>query len=152
MNRYSTFIAKSIASLFGVGYFWPFPATWGSAAVGIVLYFFWPGIPVEIKLVITVMMFILGVYLASLIERAENIHDPSFVVIDEAVGMMIATFLLSQFWWQWVLAFFLFRFFDILKPWPASWFDARRGGLNLMTDDVVAACYTFIILFVLLTW
>lgn len=145
-NQSLLFLSKAITSLFGFGYFWPFPATWGSAAAGIALYFFWPELSVAIKLAIIMATFLLGTYLAGIIERAENTHDPRFVVIDEAVGMMIATFLLHQIWWQWVLGFFLFRIFDILKPWPASWINDAKGGFSIMGDDVIAGVYTLAIL------
>jgi phosphatidylglycerophosphatase A len=46
--------------------------------------------------------------------------------------------------WQWMLiGFVLFRFFDIVKPWPVSWADKElHGGLGIMLDDVVAGFYT----------
>lgn len=98
-------------------------------------------------------IFILGFILAEIIERLEKIQDPSFVVIDEIVGMMVSTYFLQSIWWQWVLAFFLFRFFDILKPWPASWLDhGGLGGFGVMMDDVVAGVYSFTVLSLILSW
>ena len=76
--------------------------------------------------------------------------DPSEVVIDEVVGMLLALWPLSLGLWMqgvpgsvfpwpgWVLGFLAFRFFDILKPPPVSWAERVPGALGVMLDDVVA--------------
>ena len=68
--------------------------------------------------------------------------DPKEVVIDEVAGQGIA-FLFCPFAWPWLLAaFVLFRFFDILKPWPVGWIDRNwHGGWGIMADDLVAGLY-----------
>lgn len=85
-------------------------------------------------------LLLVGVYwIADYLKRvATGVSDPSEVVIDEWVGMWIAMWGLPSDW-RWVgLAFFAFRFFDILKPWPVSYFDRRTDALGVMLDDVVA--------------
>ena len=72
--------------------------------------------------------------------------DPAVVTIDEVVGMLISIIFLPQTPMYLLSAFFLFRLLDILKPWPASYFDARPGGWNIMLDDVVAGVYANCIL------
>ena len=71
--------------------------------------------------------------------------DPGKVVIDEVVGQFIAliplTFVLREAWWPIIFAFLLFRFFDIVKPYPARKFEALHGGLGIMADDIVAGVY-----------
>ncbi|MDR3208965.1 MAG: phosphatidylglycerophosphatase A [Rickettsiales bacterium] len=74
-------------------------------------------------------------------------HDPSVVVVDEIAGqtltvLPIARFLnWGQLWW-WLGAFFLFRLFDITKPQPARFFDAKvLNAHGVMLDDVVAGFY-----------
>lgn len=65
--------------------------------------------------------------------------DPSEVVLDEVAGMWIALAAVPYTWWGWLLAFVLFRVFDILKPWPVSWADNELpDGLGVMMDDVIA--------------
>jgi phosphatidylglycerophosphatase A len=56
--------------------------------------------------------------------------------------------------WLWVvLGFVLFRFFDILKPWPIAWADKRvHGGLGIMLDDLLAAVYAWLILQLLIQY
>jgi len=92
---------------------------------------------------LTVTLFVLGVVAAAYLERKTGDADPGCVVVDEMVGMMAA---LALFKWSWVTAvgaFVAFRFFDIVKPFPARQFEERRGGLGIMLDDIVAAAYTW---------
>ena len=66
-------------------------------------------------------------------------HDNSSIVIDEFDGMFIAVIAFPHFWYYSLLAFVLFRIFDILKPWPVSLADKKiGGGLGVMVDDVIA--------------
>jgi phosphatidylglycerophosphatase A len=75
--------------------------------------------------------------------------DSPAIVIDEILGM-IATMLGNPVSWPWLMAGFgLFRLFDILKPWPASWFDRMHGGAGVMLDDLAAAFYANVALRVL---
>ena len=81
-------------------------------------------------------------------------QDPSEIVIDEVVGMLIALWPLSAGltmmgaaahvwpWPGWVLGFLLFRFFDIVKPPPVSWADNLPGAMGVMLDDIVAGALT----------
>jgi phosphatidylglycerophosphatase A len=68
-------------------------------------------------------------------------EDPSVVVIDEVVGMWISLILLPKTIAATVMAFLLFRLFDILKPPPARQSERFRNGWGIMTDDVVAGVY-----------
>ena len=75
--------------------------------------------------------------------------DPSWIVVDEVVGMWIAAAAapLSLLWFG--IAFLLFRFFDILKPWPVGWADRKvGGGMGVMLDDVFAGLYAAVIILV----
>ncbi len=130
---------KCIVSFFGVGYIRPLSATWGSLASGFVLYWFWPTVAFEYKVLAIIAVFLIGWGLSHRVELKSGLHDPHFIVIDEVVGMMIVTAFLSQIWWHWVLAFFFFRLFDIAKFWPASIFDEEPGGFAIMFDDVLMA-------------
>jgi phosphatidylglycerophosphatase A len=71
--------------------------------------------------------------------------DPSQVTIDEAVGMWISLLWLPKTPIVFLSAFFLFRFFDIIKIFPATYFDRKRGGFAIMMDDVVAAVYANVV-------
>ena len=67
--------------------------------------------------------------------------DPSVVVIDEVAGYLLTIFLLPPSWLTFGLGFVLFRFFDILKPYPIKKMEKLRGGLGIVMDDLVAGLY-----------
>ncbi|MCH7881847.1 MAG: phosphatidylglycerophosphatase A [Proteobacteria bacterium] len=87
--------------------------------------------------------FALGVYLCHYTSRALGVHDHSGIVWDEFIGYWITMIAVPAVTWQWVLAgFVLFRFFDIVKPWPVKLADKRlKGGFGIMFDDVLAGLY-----------
>jgi phosphatidylglycerophosphatase A len=91
------------------------------------------------------IVFIVGLKVAAIMEQRYG-HDPSEVTIDEVVGMWISLFLLPKKIFVVLAAFFLFRFLDIVKPFPAHKFDAMHGGFGIMMDDVVAGIYANIII------
>ena len=94
-----------------------------------------------------VLLFLLGVWLCENVSRKLGVHDHGGIVWDEMVGYWLsAAFVPLQ--WHWLLAaFLLFRFFDIVKPWPIRQLDRKiSGGFGIMVDDVVAALFTLVIL------
>jgi phosphatidylglycerophosphatase A len=96
------------------------------------------------------LAFVAGIWLCQRTVDWVKQDDPSGVVWDEIVGYLVAmTF--APVGWQWMLiGFVLFRFFDILKPWPVSWADKKlHGGFGIMLDDVVAGLYAGLVLHVL---
>ena len=73
--------------------------------------------------------------------------DPGIVVIDEIVGQLITLFLVPLHPLTALAGFALFRFFDILKPFPAGWLDRHiHGGLGIMLDDVAAGLMALAVL------
>lgn len=94
-----------------------------------------------------VLLFLLGVLVCGQASRKLGVHDHGGIVWDEMLGYWLsAAFIPLQ--WQWLLAaFVLFRFFDIVKPWPIRLLDSKvGGGFGIMIDDVVAALFTLIVL------
>jgi phosphatidylglycerophosphatase A len=77
--------------------------------------------------------------------RAETIlggHDHSNIVIDEVAGLVVAGAFLPGTWAATAVAFVLFRFFDVVKPFPANVIDRRlAGGVSVVGDDLVAGAY-----------
>jgi len=90
-----------------------------------------------------VIVFILGWWVAARYLRgATAIKDPQWIVIDEVAGQWIALAAVPLDFIWYALGFGLFRFFDILKPWPVRWADRRvPGALGIMLDDVLAGLY-----------
>jgi phosphatidylglycerophosphatase A len=85
-----------------------------------------------------------------------GVHDDGRIVFDEWAGQAISLlpivavhgegFDAATFLWV-LLSFGLFRFFDVIKPWPISWLDARvEGGLGIMIDDIVAGVFAALVL------
>jgi phosphatidylglycerophosphatase A len=142
-----------IATGFGSGLS-PFaPGTAGSAAALLpwlaLRELAWPAYVVAI-----VLAFALGVWASGVVVRELGVEDPGVIVWDEFVGQWIALLplLATARGPAWVgAAFVLFRLFDVLKPWPASWADRRvKGGLGVMLDDALAAIYAAFVLWLAL--
>lgn len=110
-------------------------------------------LPVWLGFVVVVAAFFLGLYLCGETSRRLGVHDHGGIVWDEFVGMwLVLLFVPFDAWW-WLVAFALFRAFDILKPWPIRWLDRRvGGGLGIMVDDVLAAVYALVLLGAAQVW
>jgi phosphatidylglycerophosphatase A len=91
-------------------------------------------------LVVTVLATIAGVWICGASARKLGVHDHPAIVWDEVTGMMLVMLAAPRTWWGIVLAFALFRLFDVWKPWPIREVDhGMGGGLGIMLDDVMAA-------------
>lgn len=91
--------------------------------------------------------FALGVFWCDRSSKALGVHDHGGIVWDEFVGFWITMFMAPSGWTWILLGFFLFRFFDILKPWPINWLDKKvHGGFGIMIDDTLAGIYALIVL------
>lgn len=99
---------------------------------------------------VVVVMFAFGVWLCNRTERDIGVHDHSGIVWDEFVGYLVTMFY-APAGWLWVIAgFFLFRLFDIWKPFPVRQVERRyQKGFGIMIDDVVAGIYAGLALQVL---
>ena len=150
------FFCYTMCSGFGVGYF-PFASgTAGSFATlpfaFLAAYFFGTmGI-----LILTLVTFIIGVIASKEVLKYTE-HDPSIIIIDEVVGQLISFLFVANLlqgnlnaWWAYIIGFFLFRLFDIVKPEPAKWADTKLlNGWGVMLDDVFAGIYAGIFLYLI---
>jgi phosphatidylglycerophosphatase A len=131
---------------FGAGLSPVAPGTAGTVvAVGLELLMRPLGLPVRIAIVIAVC--VVGVWICGESARRLGTHDHPGIVWDEFAGYFLAM-LAAPAGWPWVLAgFVLFRFFDVLKPWPIRELDhGIHGGLGIMLDDLVAGLFAGLIL------
>jgi phosphatidylglycerophosphatase A len=119
------------------------PGTWGSLGA-LFLWLFLP-ITTSVHLSVILTLFVLGVYSSHKVAKYLKVHDPSEVVIDEVVGMGISLFMLPHNWVLYLIAFLLFRFFDILKPSFIYQIQNLPGGWGIMLDDVLAGLFTLAI-------
>jgi phosphatidylglycerophosphatase A len=134
-----SFATKLFASALFSGYSPVASGTVGSA-VALVFYFI-PGFE-SLAIISTsiIVVFILGIKTSRAMEQRYG-HDPAEVTIDEVLGMWISLVLLPKKIFIVIAAFFLFRFFDIIKPFPAREFDNMHGGFGIMMDDAIAGIY-----------
>ncbi len=126
---------------FGSGLSPKAPGTAGTL-VAIPLFLLVADLPLIWYMAIVVIGFLLGIYLCEATSKALGVHDHSGIVWDEIIGFFI-TMTLVPLTWYWLLAgFLLFRFFDIVKPWPIRQADKNlHGGFGIMFDDVLAGLY-----------
>ncbi len=131
---------------FGSGLFPLAPGTAGTMAA-IPVFLLMAQLNLSIYLLLTVLMFGLGVYLCSETSRELEGDDHPAIVWDEIVGFCI-TMIAVPAKLEWVIAgFLLFRLFDIIKPWPIRVLDRSiKGGLGIMLDDVLAGIFAALIL------
>ena len=125
------------------------PGTFGTlAAVPLWLALQW--LPVGAYLGVLLVLFAFGCWVCGTSARLLGVHDYGGIVFDEVVGYLVTCVPLLPAlglvqvprWPWWLAAFVLFRLFDIWKPWPIRWLDARvHGGFGIMIDDVLAAIY-----------
>lgn len=125
------------------------PGTVGSG-LALILFAFIPGFHGLSLFAVIPVVFFLGVFTAGEMEKTEG-HDPSIVNIDEIVGMWISLiFFPGPFSWLWlVIAFLVFRFFDIIKPFPVNVSQKLSGGWGIMVDDLLAGIYTNLVIQIL---
>jgi phosphatidylglycerophosphatase A len=95
-------------------------------------------------------IYLVGVISAGKAEAALGVTDPSPVVIDEVAGQILAFVFQPVISWKSLIGgFLLFRFFDVLKPFPARRLEHLPRGWGIMTDDVMAGAYTALTTFLL---
>lgn len=144
--------AHFLAFGFGAGLAPRAPGTWGTL-VGLALY--WPlaQLPPLVYWLLLTILLLFGVAICGKTGAALGVHDHGGIVWDEIVAILMVLPFAPSAWWGYGLAFVLFRLFDIWKPFPIGWLDARvPGGLGVMLDDVLAAGYAILSLLGVSAW
>ena len=131
---------------FGSGLAAKAPGTFGTLAA-VPLVYLMSFLSLDIFIAITVLSTLIGIYICDKAAKDMDVHDHGAIVWDEVAGLMI-TMIAAPAGLVWmVVGFALFRFFDILKPWPIRWLDAKvHGGFGIMIDDVLAGIFSLICL------
>jgi phosphatidylglycerophosphatase A len=135
-------ISEWIATCFKVGYLPLAPGTWGSIFSILLWWVFIKDLNLYVFGVLIVLFFIIGIVTSNIIIDELDNNDPSHIVIDELVGQWLALLFLPNGLINIAIAFILFRFFDIIKPWPISLIEKLPKGLGVMSDDLVAGFIT----------
>ena len=138
------FLIKTISTFFYVGYFPLIPGTAGSLS-GLILFFLVKD-NIAAYLLTTGLLLFLGFLVTGRAEALMQKNDPPCVVIDEVCGMLLSLLFLPYDIKLVIIAFFIFRLLDTLKPYPVGRLEKLKGSLGIMSDDIVAGLYTNIIL------
>jgi len=128
-----------IASGLGTGYSPVFPGTCGTL-LGIPFFYFFSQNNLVFSGII-VLLFFLGIYVSNVVLKYSEDKDPSFVVIDEVVGLMTACLFVDFTWINMAIIFVLFRFFDISKVLFVKRAEKLPGAWGIMLDDVLAGVW-----------
>lgn len=146
------YLALILATGFGSGYSPIAPGTAGTIiAVPIYIFLsFYCQISLLFYLLILLLLIIIGSIAAQRVGKHFGLIDAQQIVIDEIIGFLITMTAIPLNWPNLILGFALFRVFDILKPWPVSYFDSKvANGFGVVMDDVMAGCYGLAILHIL---
>jgi phosphatidylglycerophosphatase A len=135
-----------LATGFGVGYSPVAPGTLGTL-IAIPIYYFLSEIPLPLYEITLIGFFFLSVWVSENAEIFFGKKDDQRIVIDEMVGFLITMLWVPKTLLFIIMGFFLFRFFDILKPFPIRRLEKKlKGGYGVVLDDVMAGVYANIIL------
>jgi phosphatidylglycerophosphatase A len=140
-------LTKLICTFFFAGYFPLAPGTFASLITSLIIWFLVPPV-FHILPFVSIGLFLISVWSAT---KGEEIFgkDGRQIVIDEVCGMAISLLLVPKQIRWYVIAFFLFRIFDIVKPPPARAVEKFKGGWGVTLDDVVAGIYANVTLHII---
>jgi phosphatidylglycerophosphatase A len=132
---------KQIATLGFIGYLPAAPGTWGTLAGILFLISF--RMPLLVYFSFVILCIAVGIFASQTAEEMIGERDSGHIIIDEFTGCLISLLALPQTTAYFTSAFFLFRFFDILKPPPIRTVETLlKGGVGIMADDVLAGACT----------
>ena len=125
------------------------PGTVGSLATLPLIYLLhYLSINIYTLIILILFLYATAVVVTQNVQKKFHLHDPQWIVIDEVIGMLITwSFVLSVELPILAVVFLTFRFFDIIKIWPASYFDRLDHGMGTITDDVISGIYAGIFTF-----
>jgi phosphatidylglycerophosphatase A len=156
--RARTAWAWRVATFFSIGRLKPGPGTWASLAVTLVWYLgLSPAEPTPLAVGIVSLAgafaaTLAGIPASTIVERESGIPDPGFVVIDEVAGQCVTLAVTPVDVGHAFAAFLLFRFFDIVKPWPIRRLERFPGGVGIMLDDLGAGALGLLFMLALRVW
>ncbi len=140
------FFSKIFSTFFGAGYFPVGQGTLTSFFIVLLYKFFLYRLHWAYYLLLILVVYVLGVVCSSVHSTVLKKKDPHEIVIDEVAGQLLILFRLNPTWRLLLIGFFLFRLFDIAKPFPIRQIEKFPKGWGIMTDDIMAAIYSGILL------
>ncbi|MGC2164532.1 MAG: phosphatidylglycerophosphatase A [Gallionella sp.] len=137
--------AHLLAFGFGSGLAGKAPGTFGTLVAFPIFWFLAPRLSDALFLLVLIWSFAIGVWVCDITGKALGVADYGGIVWDEIVAFALVLFFTPPGWAWSLLAFALFRFFDIVKPPPIRYFDSTwHGGMGVMFDDILAAGYALL--------
>jgi phosphatidylglycerophosphatase A len=134
--------ATLIATWFGTGLLPKAPGTWGSLAAVPCAWVIYQSLGPAALAAASILAFLGGWWACAVLAKKGAEGDPGVIVIDEIAGQWLTLTVVAPDLLFYVTGFALFRFFDIVKPWPVSWAERRVAGpLGVMVDDMLAGLY-----------
>ncbi len=138
-----------LASGCGLGTLPKVPGTWGSLGA-LPLWFLFSWLSTGWYLLLVLIVSGLAIFIADEAEKYLQVTDSPVIVIDEVAGLMLALTGVSLGFGNFLAAFLFFRFFDIVKPFPANWCEENlTGGWGVVADDLVAGIMTWVVMHLL---
>ena len=142
--------AMLLSTWFGAGLLPKMPGTWGSLAALPFAWYIGSAFDAVGLVVAAAIVFAIGFWAADTVSRPAEVRDPGFIVIDEVAAQWLVLAVAPIDPLAYAAGFALFRLADIYKPFPANWADREvHGGLGIMLDDLFAALYAGLALFLL---
>ena len=135
-------LSEWLATCFKIGHLPIAPGTWGSLAAVIGWWLWLQYLDPLVFIVLIITIFIIGVFAINIIIDHTGEKDPSRVVIDEVSGQWLGLLMLPDGMLYIAGAFILFRFLDIIKPWPIRKLEQFPKGWGVMLDDMLAGLLT----------
>ncbi len=153
----------NFSTLFGLGFLTKFPGTLASLITLIIAYILILKTNFLFYIIFLIFLIVFGYFSTSKYTKYKNKDDPSEVVIDEVIGQLISLIFLPYLIFYnkivfetfdiiiyQIMSFIFFRFFDIVKPWPISFFDKKKGTFWVLFDDILAGIISLLISFLIL--
>ena len=142
-------IMKNICTVFGLGNYTKMPGTLGSIAgvfLGFILLSFFP---IQLVIIFFIFFSALSLYAIKIYQKQVGKSDKSEIIIDEVLGQLLVLMFIELEFLQFFFAFILFRFFDILKIFPANFIDKKYSNhYGVIFDDIIAAIQALIVIFI----
>ena len=152
-----------LSTFFGYGYLTQIPGTITSLVTTIFLYIAYEVLEyndLKFSIIFFILLFFYSFYAVKDSESEFEIKDPRQIVIDEVLGQSLPLIFLLYLNQSnqislsieiyYILSFIFFRFFDILKPFPVSYFDKNhKNYFGIIMDDIMAGLYSIILIYLI---
>ncbi len=143
-------ISKIFCTGFGVGKIPFFPGSLASLSILPIIWVIKKNQSTEFFLIVIAIYLIISYFLIKVCISNQSNKDPSYIVVDEHLGQAVTLLFCDEVFIEYLFAFLLFRFFDILKPFPINYFDNIKNPFGVIGDDILAGIISGLIILLVL--